>query len=72
MAKDFGLPDFIKKFPNDVSCLDEIKKLKFPDGIFCELCKKITKHYKIKNRKAYTCKYCRHQKRRQVHFEQLR
>ena len=61
MDKEFGLYEFTKKFPEEDMCLDEIKKMRFPNGVFCKVCKRKTKHYKIKNRKAYACRYCRSQ-----------
>lgn len=61
MDKDFTLSELIKLFPSNDSCLEEIKKLRFPKGITCPICKKITKHYKIHNRQAFACELCRHQ-----------
>ena len=56
----FTISDFNKRFPSEESCLDEIRRLRFPKGISCTRCKKITRHYKVQGRTAYTCKYCRH------------
>jgi transposase len=61
MKEQFGISNMSYLFPTDDACLEEIKILKFPRGINCKYCKKITKHYKIKNRKAYSCEYCRNQ-----------
>lgn len=52
---------FLSRFKDEESCLEEITKARFPDGIFCGTCKRFTKHYRIKNRKSYSCKFCRHQ-----------
>lgn len=46
-------------FPNDEACLEEIKKLRFPKGIPCTQCQRITKHYKISDRMSYSCEFCR-------------
>jgi hypothetical protein len=59
--QDFTISKLASRFPNDESCLEEIKRLRYPKGIECYKCKKITKHYKISNRTAYSCKYCRNQ-----------
>lgn len=59
MTKAFELSDFLKLFPSDEACLEEIKKLRYPKGIFCPQCKKNTKHYKVRQRTAYSCEYCR-------------
>lgn len=59
MDADFTFHNFTKRFPDDETCLEEIKKLQYPKGVFCNVCKRITKHYKIKNRTSYSCKTCR-------------
>src|SRR3989344_5387831 len=61
MTHEISLTEFLKEFSNDDKCLEEIKNLRFPNGIFCETCKKVTKQYKLKNRKAYSCEFCRSQ-----------
>jgi transposase len=61
MAENFSLSDFNLLYPDDDACLEKIKKLKFPKGINCISCKKVTQHYKVKNRTSYTCKVCRNQ-----------
>jgi transposase len=61
MSEIFTLSQFNSLFPDDDTCLDKIKKLKFPKGVHCISCKKTTLHYKVKNRTAYTCKICRKQ-----------
>lgn len=59
--KEFNLSELSLKFPTDDECLEEIKRLKFPEGVYCIKCNKKTKHYKINNRRAYSCKNCRNQ-----------
>lgn len=59
--KEFNLAYISDRFPTDDECLEEIKRLRFPDGIKCKRCNMNTKHYKIRNRKAYACSYCRNQ-----------
>ena len=56
--KKYTIQDFEKQFPNDDVCLEWLKNLHFPDGIFCETCQKITNHYKIASRKSYSCQSC--------------
>ncbi|MDD5313338.1 MAG: IS1595 family transposase [Dehalococcoidia bacterium] len=55
-SKDFG-----KYFPNDEACLEWIKNHRYPNGILCVSCKKITKHHKIAKRPVYECDRCGHQ-----------
>jgi hypothetical protein len=61
MAHDFTFAEFLKRFSSDEICLDEIKKNRYPNGVTCTVCKKVTKHYKVKDRTAYLCAVCRHQ-----------
>ena len=59
MDEKFSLAQFFSQFPTDESCLEEIKRLRFPKGIYCATCKKVTKHYKLQKRVSYICKFCR-------------
>lgn len=61
MNGQFTYSQLLQTFPTNESCLEEFKKLRFPKGVFCKTCKRITKHYKLKGRTAYSCKYCRTQ-----------
>ena len=56
----YSIKDFQEQFPNDDACLEFLKNARYPQGIFCEKCEKITTHYKIANRKAYCCEFCGH------------
>lgn len=60
MIRTFTFSDFLKQFPSDDSCLEEIKKQRYPKGIPCSICKKITKYYKVDKRTSYSCEFCRH------------
>ncbi|HWY79728.1 MAG TPA: IS1595 family transposase [Candidatus Sulfotelmatobacter sp.] len=59
MDRSFSFSKFLTLFPNDNACLEEIKKQRFPYGVYCYSCGKITKHYKIRSRTAYSCASCR-------------
>ena len=61
MNSSFSLAQLRYRFGNDDTCLEEIRRLRFPDGIYCTFCKRITKHYKIEKRTAFSCKFCRSQ-----------
>jgi transposase len=56
--KRFTIKDFNAKFPNDEACLDWLMKNRWPDGVFCQKCQKVTKHHKVTGRSAYACDYC--------------
>jgi hypothetical protein len=57
----FSFSDFCKRFPTDASCLEEIKKARYPKGVICATCNLRTRHYKITGRTAYSCELCRTQ-----------
>lgn len=61
MNHEFTFSAFVLQFPTDAICLEEVRKLRYPGGMSCAVCKKVTKHYKIHNRNAYACKFCRKQ-----------
>lgn len=54
----FTLSEFNKRFPDDDACLEEIKGYRWPQGITCPQCKKITKFYRVTGRTAYACEFC--------------
>ena len=50
--------NFDKDFPTDDACLDYLFKDRYPDGVFCVKCGKVTGHYRIEKRACYSCEYC--------------
>lgn len=58
IMRHYTIKDYKKDFPNDDACLEWLKNAKFPDGIHCEKCGKVTKHYRITKRPAYACEIC--------------
>lgn len=57
----FTTNDFDKRFPDDDTCLEWLKNQRYPDGIYCPNCQRVTKHHKIANRHCYNCDNCNHQ-----------
>ncbi len=53
--------DFEKEFPTNDACLEWLKNYRFPDGIHCPVCDKVTKHHKIAKRPCYKCDNCGHE-----------
>lgn len=53
--------DFEKEFSNDDICLEWLKNLRWPEGITCAECGKVTKHHRVTGRPCYACDYCGHQ-----------
>jgi len=59
--KRFTVKDFNAKFPNDDACLEWLKQNRWPEGITCPKCQRITKHHKVTGRPVYACDFCGHQ-----------
>ena len=59
--KKYTAKDFDIEFPTDDACLEWIKNHRWPNGIHCVNCQKVTKHHKVTSRPCYECDYCGHQ-----------
>jgi transposase-like protein len=57
---EFTTKTFERQFPDSDACLEWLKDYRWPDGIDCPICKKVTKHHKMPNRSCYKCDYCGH------------
>ena len=56
--KTYTIKNFNEQFPTDDACLEFLKQARWPKGIFCQKCQKVTTHYRITNRKVYSCEFC--------------
>jgi len=56
----YTFKDFERQFPSDDACLEWLKNYLYPDGIYCETCKRITTHHKVASRRSYSCQFCGH------------
>ncbi len=56
----YALFEFEKQFPDDAACLAYLMDERYPDGVFCEKCEKVTKHYREKARPSWSCEFCGH------------
>lgn len=54
----YTVKDLQSDFPDDAACLQQLVELLYPDGITCRRCERITKHYKVKARRSYSCQEC--------------
>lgn len=54
----YTLKDFTKDFPDDAACLEWLKKSRWPNGIHCKKCDRITSHYRLTKRPKYACQFC--------------
>jgi transposase-like protein len=57
----YSLKKFDKEFSTDSECLDWLFNYRFPNGVTCGKCAKVTKHYKVTNRPCYECEICGNQ-----------
>ena len=51
--------EFDRMFPDDASCLDWLFQHRYPEGVYCPKCRKVTKHYREQKRPSYSC-HCGH------------
>ncbi len=50
--------EFEKQFPDDAACLDFLMAEKYPGGVRCEKCRRVTKHYRDADRPSFQCEFC--------------
>ena len=55
---DLNLRDFLTHFGTTAKCLDFIRRQRWPDGIPCKKCERVTGHHLIEGRKCYSCQEC--------------
>lgn len=56
----YTLADFFADFPDDRACLEWLVQQRWPDGIFCSQCNRVTRHHLVEARRSYSCQYCGH------------
>ncbi len=59
-AEKYSLQNFLTDFPDDKACLERLRENRWPDGIPCKVCGKVTNHHYIQRRKSYSCQRCGH------------
>ncbi len=57
----YTIKDFNQQFPTDDACLVFLFKARYPQGVSCPNCQKVTKYYRIKDRTAFCCEFCGNQ-----------
>lgn len=55
MNNKFSLGTFLTRFGTPEKCLEAILDLRFPNGVFCEKEKIVSKFYKVEGRPLYAC-----------------
>jgi len=56
----YSVFEFEREFPDDAACLELLVQRRYPNGIYCPKCEKVTKHHRETNRPSYACQYCGH------------
>ncbi len=56
----YTFKQFDAEFPTDDSCLEWIKISRWPHGITCPICDRVTKHHRVTSRPCYACDNCGH------------
>jgi len=56
----YSLMEFEREFPDDASCLEWLLRHRYPNGVFCPTCQRVTKHHREKARTSYSCQFCGH------------
>lgn len=58
--KRYTLDNFLAEFGTDEQCLEWLMRRRWPEGIHCEKCERVTPHHAMTTRKSYSCDYCGH------------
>ena len=56
----YTISQFNEDFPTEEACLDHVAALVYPTWpeAHCRKCEEVTKHHRLKSRKAFTCQKC--------------
>jgi len=52
--------EFLRRFPDNDACLEDLKQRHYPNGTPCPKCGKPSRFHRIKSRSAYSCQFCGH------------
>jgi len=51
--------EFDRAFPDDATCLEWLFQHRYPNGVYCPKCQRVTPHYRESGRPSYSC-HCGH------------
>lgn len=54
----YTITTFNREFPDNDACLEFLFNARWPDGVTCTACDRVTNHYRISSRKGYSCSGC--------------
>jgi transposase-like protein len=54
----YTIKEFNTQFPDDDTCLEFVFQARYPRGVYCPKCQRVTKHYHRAGAKFYDCGFC--------------
>lgn len=54
----YTLRDFNSQFPDDAACLEFLFRARWPEGVSCVTCGRVTPHHRRSDRPQYACQDC--------------
>jgi transposase-like zinc ribbon protein len=57
---DYTVEEFWERFPDDDACLEWLRERRYPNGIECRTCGRVTTHHRVASRRSYSCSVCGH------------
>jgi hypothetical protein len=51
----YTVKNFEREFPTDDICLEWIFNHRYPNGVSCPVCQKVTKHHRVAKRSCFEC-----------------
>lgn len=58
---DFTILDFMKRFPDDETCLRHLMEVRYGTDTVCSKCGRESEFHKLKKRPVFECRHCGHQ-----------
>ena len=56
----YAIEDFNRDYPDENTCLERLRRRRYPDGSACEKCGRETTYYRDAGRRSYSCQWCGH------------
>ena len=56
--KPISVHEFLKRFPDDDSCLDHLMRVRYGHEMLCPKCTRDAKFYRRKKKQTYECQFC--------------
>lgn len=58
MPRKYTIRQFETQFPDDKACLAFLFKARWPQGVTCARCERVSKHFPRSTQRAYSCMFC--------------